>query len=458
MNSSGGLWSCSAFLASLANASFRPEWTSHRRSHCRSVVFPRRLPGEREPILAPHGEQDVLDSGSPANSFRSSDAMRTAIGRRVEEPDTEAPQRPVRRGCRRRLIRLDDCVYPCRGVRRLELEASLQRSVMASTDHQNPVGRQRWCVLVLLTGTASRAERQDRTESRTPIGVYAGLLYYASTGVFLRLFAGSQGCRPCQSRVTWNRRGQRGPLGPEGPRKGGRAPRAVRSAGETGGQIDGAQGPSDPVGAPWARGACPAARMATGAGVVSGRAPGTGRHGRCDWTARLTGPAGTDGATDRKGDWPSGAGWATARCVPRASDGPAGPVRHAVTEDRTPAGAGSRRANGAGRANRDEPGRAGPAGPAGPSGSQLVTGTPSRRQRMQRKRTLRDGHGDVPCGKGLAWRWREYHDDRDYEVTGLARLVVSRDVDHVDGDGVVGAGALGAGNTMTVAAYALCSL
>ena len=102
---------------------------------------------------------------------------------------------------------------PAEGYRRRRAEATLQRSVMASTITRT------LCVaamvlLVLLTGTASGAERQDRPGIPNARGIYTGC-YSASTGD-LRLIAGSQGCRPAERRVTWNRRGQRGPLGREG--------------------------------------------------------------------------------------------------------------------------------------------------------------------------------------------------------------------------------------------------
>lgn len=128
---------------------------------------------------------------------------------------------------------------------------------------------------VAVGGVASGAsERPSKSGIPNPRGVYSAC-YEDRTGV-LRLVPGTQGCRPSETRATWNRRGQRGSVGPVGPQ------------GEVGPQgAQGAQGATGERGATGARGA-------TGTTGATGATGATGPAGP-------QGPAGADGATGPQG-------------------------------------------------------------------------------------------------------------------------------------------------------------
>ena len=168
---------------------------------------------------------------------------------------------------------------PAEGYRRHRAEATLQRSVMASTITRT------LCVaamvlLVLLTGTASGAEQQNRPGIPNALGIYTGC-YSASTGD-LRLIAGSQGCRSAERRVTWNRRGQRGPLGREGEPG---APGPSGPQGAMGSQgSSGSQGPAGAAGPQGLAGATRPRRTSGPAGL--GRRDGASRCNRCSRPSR----------------------------------------------------------------------------------------------------------------------------------------------------------------------------
>jgi len=125
---------------------------------------------------------------------------------------------------------------------------------------------------VAVGGVASGApERQSKNGIPNARGVYSAC-HEDRTGL-LRLVPGTQGCRPSETRSTWNRRGQRGPVGPVGP-----------------------QGEPGPQGAQGAQGAT-GERGATGARGATGTTGATGATG----PAGPQGPAGADGAIGPQG-------------------------------------------------------------------------------------------------------------------------------------------------------------
>lgn len=131
-------------------------------------------------------------------------------------------------------------------------------------------------VFALLGGVASGASQQDaRSGIPNPRGVFSGC-HEKSAGA-LRLVPGNVGCRPNESRATWNRKGQRGAVGPVGPQGAQGEQGAPGERGQAG--PTGAAGDSGPPGAAGPRGP-------------------TGSHG----PAGSQGPTGADGAPGQQGD------------------------------------------------------------------------------------------------------------------------------------------------------------
>ena len=253
-------------------------------------------------------------------------------------------------------------------------------------------------VMLLLTNAASGAP-DTGARSRIPNarGVYTGC-YEARTGV-VRLIRGSKGCRAGERRVTWSRRGPKGPVGPKGV-PGSRGPAGPRGeTGDTGQQgIPGSQGSSGPQGPTGVRGAA-------------------GPQGPA-------GPAGPQGVPGPQGDpgvqGPQG---------PQGDPGPQGPQ-----------------------------GNPGPQGPAGPAGAQLVTGTPVTSAANAPRNTVITATATCPVGKVLLGGGALVATTATQKER--AQLVGSYPsaVDTWTALGVVSIAALGVGQTMTVTAYALCSL
>src|SRR5262245_22441415 len=79
-NSSGGRWSWSATRVPLPKASFPPWIDVSPAIARRSVVLPAPFaPASESRSLRPTVNETFSNNGSPANSLRSSDAMRTAM-------------------------------------------------------------------------------------------------------------------------------------------------------------------------------------------------------------------------------------------------------------------------------------------------------------------------------------------------------------------------------------------
>ena len=133
------------------------------------------------------------------------------------------------------------------------------------------------------------------------------------------------------------------------------------------------------------------------------------------------GPRGADGATG-----------ATGEQGPQGAQGPAGPTGPA--------------------------GPAGPAGPPGPSGSQLVTGTPVTSAANAPRNTVTTATatcpaGTVALGGGALVTTTTTQKERAQLIASYPSAVATWTA-----QGVVAIAALGAGRTMRVTAYALCSL
>ena len=97
-------------------------------------------------------------------------------------------------------------------------------------------------------------------------------------------------------------------------------------------------------------------------------------------------------------------------------------------------------------------------GPAGPSGSQLVTGTPVTSAANAVRNTLTTATATCPAGKvvlggGAQITTTSASKERAQLVTSYPSAANTWTA-----IGVVAIGNLGAGQTMTVTAYALCSL
>jgi Collagen triple helix repeat (20 copies) len=132
-------------------------------------------------------------------------------------------------------------------------------------------------LFVLIGGVAVGASEQGARGIPNARGVFSGC-YQNTTGA-LRLVPGSKGCRPNETRATWNRRGPRGPIGVTGP---------IGPQGEVG-----AQGPQGAQGATGERGAM-------GATGATGPAGPQGAAG-ADGAAGLQGPQGDPGPQGAQG-------------------------------------------------------------------------------------------------------------------------------------------------------------
>lgn len=249
---------------------------------------------------------------------------------------------------------------------------------------------------VVLAGGASGASNQSRGSIPNARGVFSGC--YDRPGS-LRLVPANVGCRPDEKRVTWNRRGRRGPTGSAGPR------------GSPGPQ--GPQGAQGPTGAQGDRGA---------QGPVGAAGP-----------AGPQGPPGADGATGAPGaqgdPGPQGAQGDPGVQGPPGSVGPAGPT-----------------------------GPAGATGPAGPAGSQRVPGTPVTSAVNAPQNTLVTATASCPAGKVLLGGGAHVTTTATQKSRALLVSSYASSATVWTAIGVVGTGSLGSGNTMTVTAYALCSL
>ncbi len=157
------------------------------------------------------------------------------------------------------------------------------------------------------------------------------------------------------------------------------------------------------------------------------------------------GPAGAQGPQGQQG--PAGATGERGSTGPAGPAGPAGPVG--------PQGAQGPQGEQGPAGDQGDPG---PQGPAGPAGSQLVTGTPVTSAANAPRNTVVTATaacaaGKVALGGGGLVTTTATQKER-------AQLVGSYPsaADTWTATGVVAIGALGAGRTMTVTAYVLCSL
>lgn len=228
-------------------------------------------------------------------------------------------------------------------------------------------------------------------------GVYTAC-YSVRTGA-LRVIAATRRCRSGERRVRWSQRGPAGPVGPRG--------------------LQGATGPQGSVGPPGAQ----------GPEGSQGPAGPTGSQG----PVGPAGPAGPQGPTGPQGD--PGPPGPHGEPGPQGGPGPQGP--------------------------QGAPGPQGPQGnpgQPGPSGAQLVTGAPVTSASNAARNTVITATAGCPVGKVLlgggarvtttsAQKERAQLVGSYPSSTGTWAAV-----------GVVAISNLGGGQTMTVTAYALCSL
>ena len=252
-------------------------------------------------------------------------------------------------------------------------------------------------VVAAVTGvvvTTQVAGAASQPKIPSPLGVYTGC-YSVPTGA-LRLVPASVRCKRGERRVRWNQIGRRGADG------------ATGATGPQGQQ--GAAGPQGPTGS----------KGDTGA---QGPPGATGPAG----PAGLAGPIGPLGPIGPAG--PAGPIGPSGPIGPAGPAGPAGPI-----------------------------GSIGPAGPAGPSGSQLVTGTPVTSAANAARNTLVTATATCPAGKVLLGGGAVITTTVAQKERALLVSSYPSSTTVWTAIGVVGIAALGAGNTMTVTAYALCSL
>ena len=290
--------------------------------------------------------------------------------------------------------------------------------------------------LVLGTQIASGASQTGRRSLSgipTAAGTYSAC-YSVATGA-LRLVPASRRCRSGERRAVWSVRGPRGVEGAQGA-TGAAGPQGERGpTGERG--LRGATGPAGQAGPQGAAGA----DGATGPAGPQGPAGADGAMG----TAGPSGPAGPPGADGSNGE--DGAAGPAGPAGPVGAAGPAGPAGSMGPPGSTgPAGPAG------------PTGAAGPTGPAGPAGAQVVIGTPVTTAANAARNVLTTATATCPSGKVLLGGGGLVTTTATQKERAVLVSSYPSASDTWTASGVVAVAALGAGNTMTVTAYALCSL
>lgn len=254
--------------------------------------------------------------------------------------------------------------------------------------------------IVVLTQVASGATSQKIPNA---LGVYTAC-YGATTGA-LRLVSAQVRCRSGERRVRWNQQGRAGPAGPQGV-PGPPGPQGASGAqGPQGYQgPPGSQGPAGPVGP-------------VGPAGLQGEPGPQGAQGD-------PGPQGEQGDIGPQGEWgdPGEQGL-------QGDPGPQGPQ-----------------------------GIQGPQGPAGLSGAQLVIGIPVTSAANAPRNTVVAATATCPAGKAVLGGGGLVVTTATQKERALLLGSYPSAADSWEARGVVAISALGGGKTMTVTAYALCSL
>jgi len=253
--------------------------------------------------------------------------------------------------------------------------------------------------LILLSEAAASGSPESVARMGIPSarGIYSGC--YQQLSGALRLVPGWKHCRAGEERVTWNHQGQPGLAGPQGD-TGARGPTGERGS-------PGSNGPQGPQGTAGTQGP---------AGAQGNVGP--------------IGPAGSDGVDGAPG--PQGAPGADG--IDGVDGAPGAPGAMGMQ------------------------GPVGPQGPAGPLGSQLMVGTPvtsvaNAARNVTVTSTASCAAGKVLMGGGGLVTTTVAQKERAYLVASYPSAATQWMA-----IGVVGIAALGSGQTMTVTAYALCSL
>lgn len=172
------------------------------------------------------------------------------------------------------------------------------------------------------------------------------------------------------------------------------------------------------------------------------------------------GPAGEQGATGSQGSigpqGPSGSAGPQGPAGPQGLAGPQGPPGNDGATG--PVGATGPQGPAGNDGATGPAGATGATGPAGPSGSQLITGTPVTSVVNAARNTLTTATATCPAGKALLGGGGTVTTTAAQKERVVLVSSYPSSTTVWTAIGVVAIAALGAGQTMTVTAYALCSL